>query len=172
MRTVSVQQANSGHGLLIDVRTPAEYAGCHAPAALLHPLSHLQPAEVARMAGDGPVHVVCRTGTRARHAAQRLLEAGVKNVAVVDGGMQAWEEAGLPIIQGRQTISLERQVRIAAGSLVLLGLTLGISVHPGFLGLSFFVGGGLIFAGITEWCGMGMLLARMPWNQSKAAEPA
>ena len=67
---------------------------------------------------------------------------------------------------GSRVISLERQVRIAAGSLVLLGVALGLLVHPAFIGLAAFVGAGLVFAGVTDWCGMGLLLARMPWNQT------
>jgi hypothetical protein len=80
----------------------------------------------------------------------------------------ACQTVGLPLAQGKKAISLERQVRIAAGSLVLLGLVLGWLVHPYFLGLSAFVGAGLFFAGVTDTCGMGMLLARMPWNQCDA----
>jgi len=78
-------------------------------------------------------------------------------------------EAGLPVVRGKKAISLERQVRIAAGSLVLLGAVLGSFVHPAFIGLSAFVGAGLAFSGITDTCGMGMILARMPWNQVKEA---
>ena len=78
-------------------------------------------------------------------------------------------EAGLPVVRGKKAISLERQVRIAAGSLVLLGVLLGWLVHPAFIGLSAFVGAGLVFAGVTDTCGMGMMLARMPWNQVKDA---
>ena len=82
----------------------------------------------------------------------------------VEGGTQAWDAAGLPVIRGQKAISLERQVRIAAGSLVLTGAVLSHWVHPWWIGLSGFVGAGLIFAGITDTCGMGLLLARMPWN--------
>ena len=87
----------------------------------------------------------------------------------VEGGTLACVEAGLPVVRGKKAISLERQVRIAAGSLVLLGVLLGWFVHPAFIGLSAFVGAGLVFAGITDTCGMGMMLARMPWNQVKDA---
>ena len=86
------------------------------------------------------------------------------NVVNVEGGTLAWEKAGLPVVPGKKAISLERQVRIAAGLLVLLGTAFGWFVHPAFLGLSAFVGAGLVFAGVTDTCGMGMLLARMPWN--------
>jgi Protein of unknown function (DUF2892) len=84
----------------------------------------------------------------------------------VEGGTQACLDLGLPIARGKNSISLERQVRIAAGSLVVLGVTLGWFVHPVFFGLAAFVGAGLVFAGVTDTCGMGMLLARMPWNQT------
>jgi len=92
--------------------------------------------------------------------------AGFPNVLSVEGGTDAWQRAGLPVVRGQdKVISLERQVRIAAGLLVLIGIAMGWLVHPVFLGLSAFVGAGLTFAGITDWCGMGMLLAKMPWNQ-------
>ena len=90
---------------------------------------------------------------------------GWLNVVNVEGGTLACEAAGLPVVRGKKAISLERQVRIAAGFLVLVGAVLALTVHPYFAGLSAFVGAGLMFAGITDTCGMGMLLARMPWNQ-------
>ena len=96
-------------------------------------------------------------------------QAGYPNVVNVEGGTQACVSAGLPVVRGKKAISLERQVRIAAGSLVLIGAVLAWLVHPAFIGLSAFVGAGLVFAGITDTCGMGMLLARMPWNQCHAA---
>ena len=85
---------------------------------------------------------------------------------MVEGGTKAWEAAGLPVVRGQGVISIERQVRIGAGTLVLLGVLLGSWVDPFWFFLSGFVGAGLIFAGITDWCGMGLLLAKMPWNQS------
>ena len=91
--------------------------------------------------------------------------AGVENLFSVEGGTLAWEKAGLPVVRGREVISLERQVRIAAGLLVVLGVMLGWLVHPGFLALSAFVGAGLVFAGLTDTCGMGLMLAKMPWNR-------
>jgi rhodanese-related sulfurtransferase len=97
------------------------------------------------------------------------LASGYANLVNVEGGTLAWEQAGLPVVRGKEAISLERQVRIAAGSLVLLGTALGAFVHPAFLGLAAFVGAGLVFAGVTDSCGLGMLLARMPWNQAGGA---
>jgi rhodanese-related sulfurtransferase len=110
--------------------------------------------------------VICQKGGRSANACGKLAAAGLTQVVNIDGGTSAWEAAGLSVTRGRQTISLERQVRIAAGSLVLVGALLGYFVHPYWIGLSGFVGAGLVFAGITDTCGMGMLLARMPWNQA------
>ncbi|WP_165253364.1 rhodanese-like domain-containing protein [Paludisphaera soli] len=156
---------------LIDVRTPAEYREVHAEAARSIPLDRLDPQAV--MAGRegpdaGPLYVICRSGSRAKKACEAFQAAGFPDVVNVEGGTQAWEQAGLPVVRGEKTMSLERQVRIAAGSLVVLGTALGAFVHPAFLGLSGFVGAGLVFAGLTDTCGMGMLLARMPWNQGCA----
>ena len=155
---------------LVDVRTPAEYAEVHAEGAELVPLDRLDPAAVmaARSgSGDEPVYVLCRSGSRAAKAVERFRAAGFPNVLSVEGGTQAWELAGLPVVRGTANdISLERQVRAGAGLLVLAGVLLGWFVHPAFLGVSAFVGAGLVFAGVTDWCGMGLLLARMPWNRA------
>lgn len=157
---------------LIDVRTPVEYREVHVSFARNVPLDRLDPAAVQRdrTAPPGePLYVVCRSGSRGRQACEKLLAAGV-NACNVEGGTLACVDAGLPVVRGKKTISLERQVRIAAGLLVLLGAVLGWLVHPAFVGLSAFVGAGLVFAGVTDTCGMGLLLARMPWN--RVAEPA
>lgn len=152
--------------VLIDVRTPVEYEEVHAEGARSIPLDRLDPKTLASECMNGEcLYVICRSGSRGRQACEKLLAAGISNVVNVEGGTQAWEQAGLPVIRGRKAISLERQVRIAAGLLVLLGVILGAFVHIAFIGLSAFIGAGLVFAGITDWCGMGMLLARMPWNR-------
>jgi len=157
---------------LIDVRTPVEYREVHVAFARNVPLDRLDPAAVQRQRAappEEPLYVICRSGSRGRQACERLLAAGV-NVVNVEGGTLACVDAGLPVVRGQKAISLERQVRITAGLLVLLGAVLGWVVHPAFVGLSAFVGAGLVFAGVTDTCGMGMLLARMPWNRVK--EPA
>lgn len=157
---------------LIDVRTPVEYREVHAEPARLVPLDGLDPEAVIKSrngAGNRPLYTICRSGSRGRQACEKFHAAGFTNVINVEGGTLAWKQAGLPVVRGKKSISLERQVRIAAGSLVVLGTALGALVHPAFLGLSVFVGAGLIFAGITDTCGMGMLLARMPWNQAGQA---
>jgi rhodanese-related sulfurtransferase len=161
--------ADAGRAIdLIDVRTPAEYRELHVAFARNLPLDRLDPAEVAQSragrAAD-PLYVICQSGTRGRLACGRLLAAGCPDVINVEGGTVACAAAGLPVIRGLRAVSLERQVRIAAGLLVVLGVALGWLVHPVFVGLSAFVGAGLVFAGVTDTCGMGMLLARMPWNR-------
>jgi rhodanese-related sulfurtransferase len=157
---------------LIDVRTPGEFAAARAQGATNVPLDQLDPKLLIarRGASDEPIYLICKSGARASKAARRFCDASFPNVVCIDGGMTAWEQAGLPVVRGRGVISLERQVRIAAGVLVLIGVTLGWLVHPGFLGVAAFVGAGLVFAGVTDWCGMAMLLARMPWNRRTACQ--
>jgi rhodanese-related sulfurtransferase len=154
--------------LLLDVRTPMEFAEVHVPQARNEPLDRLNPKTF--LAADNPqktlpVYLLCRSGGRAAKAAEKFARDGFDAAVVVDGGTQAWIEAGLPVKRGAvKVISLERQVRIVAGALVFIGVLLGWLVHPGFYGLSAFVGAGLVFAGVTDFCGMGLLLARLPWN--------
>lgn len=157
---------------LIDVRTPVEYREVHVSGARNVPLDQLNAAQFAtsRSASE-PLYVICRSGSRGKQACEKLLAAGCTNVVNVEGGTLAWNQAGLPVVRGKKSISLERQVRIAAGLLVLTGSVLGYFVSPYWIGLSAFVGAGLAFAGITDTCGMGMLLARMPWNQVPKSAP-
>ncbi len=156
------------HVDLIDVRTPVEYREVHAEAARSIPLDRLDPRAVMEARNgtkEEPLYTICRSGSRGSRACEAFHAAGFANVVNVEGGTLAWEQAGLPVVRGKKAVSLERQVRIAAGSLVVLGTALGAFVHPGFLGLAAFVGAGLVFAGVTDTCGMGMILARMPWNR-------
>jgi len=151
---------------LIDVRTPVEFQEVHATIARNVPLESLDcRAVIAGHEQDKPLYVICRSGSRGRQACDKIMAAGFTNVVNVEGGTTAWEQAGLPVARGKKTISLERQVRIAAGLLVVTGAVLSVVVHPWWVALSGFVGAGLMFAGITDTCGMAMMLARMPWNQ-------
>lgn len=156
---------------LLDVRTPVEFEEVHIPNSRLLPLHELSDAKAAEIAGrSGAQVVVCKSGNRARQAAEKLLAVGSSGeFLVLEGGVTAWESAGGAVQRGRKTMSIERQVRIGAGTLVVTGVVLGAVVNPWFVALSAFVGCGLIFAGITDWCGMGLLLARMPWNNRRAA---
>ena len=153
---------------LIDVRTPAEFRALHVAFARSVPLDQLNPDAVMKTRGEAdiePLYIICQSGKRGEQACQLFRQAGYEKVFNVEGGVKACEAAGVEVTRGKQTISLERQVRIAAGTLVLTGVVLGLLVHPAFVGLSAFVGAGLIFAGLTDTCGMAMLLARMPWNR-------
>lgn len=155
---------------LIDVRTPVEYREVHVAVARNVPLDQLDPGklmEARNGSAQDPLYVICRSGGRGQQACEKFVKAGFTNVVNIEGGTLACVESGLPVVRGQKAMSLERQVRIAAGSLVLLGVGLSF-IHPAFIGLSAFVGAGLVFAGITDTCGMGMILARMPWNQCKA----
>lgn len=153
---------------LVDVRTPVEYRGVHAQGALLVPLDQLDPQAVLNSRPqerrDQPIYLICKSGQRAARAAQKFKDAGIDNVCVVEGGTEAWTAAGCPVVRGQAGMSLERQVRIAAGSIVLIGVILTLTVNIYFALLSGFVGAGLVFAGLTDFCGMGLLLAKAPWN--------
>jgi rhodanese-related sulfurtransferase len=156
------------HVELIDVRTPLEFREVHAKYARNVPLDSLDPKALmdARNGSQSePLYVICRSGSRAQQACDKFVAAGYANVVNVEGGTQAWDAAGLPVVRGKKAISLERQVRIAAGSLVIVGAVLGWLVHPAFISIAAFVGAGLVFAGITDNCGMAMMLGKMPWNR-------
>lgn len=160
------QKIHSGSPiLLIDVRTPVEFRQTHIPLSLNIPLDTLSPEKLP--SPDTPVCLICRSGKRSSKACQQLLDTGTSTVATLDGGIDAWESAGLPLATDRNIISLERQVRITAGTLTLIGALLAFFIHPYWLALPAFVGAGLAFAGITNTCGMALLLAKMPWNRPK-----
>ena len=162
-----------GHPLdLLDVRTPVEFREVHATGARNVPLDRLDPAAIlrARVGPEGgPIYLICRSGGRSQQACETFLAAGYDQVVNVEGGTLAWASSGLPVTRGKKAVSLERQVRIAAGLLVFSGVVSGFLIHPGFFGLSGFVGAGLVFAGVTDTCGMGLILARMPWNRVAVA---
>jgi rhodanese-related sulfurtransferase len=156
---------DKGDVVLVDVREPAEYVGEHICGAALVPLSRFDPAAVPQVDGKTLV-LYCRTGNRSAQAAQQLLNSGVRTVWHLQGGIEAWKAAGYETERtAHAPISLQRQVQIVAGSLVLLGTVLGAWVSPWFLLLSGGVGAGLTFAGITDTCGLAMLLAKLPYNQ-------
>ncbi len=150
---------------LVDVREPTEHAGEKIPGSILMPLSKFDPNRIP-FDGNKTTVLYCRTGSRSAQAAQKLFAAGMNEVTHLEGGLLAWAQAGYPTeVNKNAPISLMRQVQIVAGSLVVIGTVLGAFVSPWFLLLSGFVGSGLVFAGITDTCALGMLLAKMPWNQ-------
>lgn len=152
---------------LVDVREYPEYAAERVSGAKLIPLGEIEKRH-HEIDHNHTVYVMCRSGNRSSQAQKKLQALGFKNVVNVVGGMNAWKEAGLPTERDENAVwDLERQVRFTAGLLVLTGVLLAIFVHPYFIGLSGFVGAGLVFAAVTNTCGMAMLLAKMPWNQKK-----
>jgi rhodanese-related sulfurtransferase len=155
---------------LIDVRTPAEFREVHVAFARNFPLDRLDPVALAARKGE-PLYVICRSGSRGRKACETL-EAASITVTNVEGGTSAWEQAGLPVVRGKKAISLERQVRIVIGLCVLIGSALTFFVHPYWIALPAFFGGGLIFSGVTDFCGLTLILGRMPWNQAGGPDAA
>ncbi len=154
---------------ILDVRTPAEHAEVHVQGSRFLPLDRLSEETVREHCDpESPLYILCRSGNRAQQAIKKIEAAGIANAVLIEGGIVAWERAGLPVVRGEgKFMSLERQVRIAAGALVVSGVLLGWLLHPGWFALAGFVGAGLVFAGITDSCAMGLLIARMPWNQRK-----
>ena len=154
-----------GEARLIDVREPPEYAAEHIPEAQLLPLSAFDPARLPQEAGKKVV-LHCVMGMRSAQAGQKLLDAGFTTVYNFRGGVQAWKDAGYATAHGQRTpLSLQRQVQIVSGSLVLLGTLLGVIASPWFLLLSGVVGVALVHAGASGMDGMATLLARLPYNQ-------
>jgi rhodanese-related sulfurtransferase len=156
--------------VLIDVRDKDEHAREHIPGARHHALSRID-AETPVQPGEDIVVFHCRSGMRTAGNAARLAAAAEDCQAfILEGGIDAWKKAGLPVsIDRRQPIELMRQVQIAAGSLVFIGVLLGWFVTPVFYLLSGFVGAGLLFAGVSGFCGMAYVLAAMPWNKRAPA---
>jgi len=163
---------NNPGSTLLDVRTPVEFDQAHIEGSINIPLDQLNPVDLFKnnyWPKDHIVYLLCQNGPRAHNASKLFAKENFSGAVIVDGGVSAWIKEGFEVIKGKsRVISLERQVRIAAGSLVLLGVILAKTVHPGFIWLSAIVGAGLINAGITDWCGMGLLLARFPWNKKVA----
>jgi rhodanese-related sulfurtransferase len=156
---------------LLDVRTPGEYAAAHVPGTTLIPLDELDAADFCRQRGgdDRPVYVFCQSGGRARRAIEKLTRAGVPGCVLVEGGTQAWMDAGLPVNRGEsRVLPLMRQVQITVGFLSATGALLALTVNPRFALIPLVIGGGLLFAGLTGFCGLAVLLAKMPWNKTSS----
>jgi rhodanese-related sulfurtransferase len=172
VKTISPQELATKQKLgepieLIDVRTPLEFQEVHCTFARNIPLSDLDAHKVIaqRPNANAPLYIICKSGSRGRDACEKFGATGYTVAVNVEGGTTAWADAGLPVNRGKKAISIERQVRIVAGSLIVLGVALSF-VSPWFLGISALIGSGLVFAGVTDSCGMGLILARMPWNRA------
>lgn len=150
--------------LLVDIREADEHARQRIPGSRHMPLARLEAV------GDAPAVIFhCRSGMRTQANAGQLAAAAQCDAYLLEGGIEAWRKAGLPVAEDRKApLEIMRQVQIAAGLLVLTGVVLGFAMNPAFFGISAFVGAGLTFAGISGWCGMARLLALMPWNRRAA----
>lgn len=157
---------------LLDVRTHGEYTAAHIRGAYNVPLDALGEHAAEICAIDTPVVLICQSGQRARQAATTLAGSGMPHLHLLDGGMRGWVASGLPVVRGRARLSLERQVRIAAGTLAAAGGLLALFVTPWFGAVPAVIGSGLVFSGLTDTCGMAMLLARLPYNGGVACDTA
>lgn len=155
-----------GELVIVDVRTEVERAAVHVVGSQHIPLNRFDAANVMKQYDGKTIACICKAGTRGAKAAQSLIDAGCTRVANVVGGTEAWAAAGLPVQRVSGVIPLERQVFIGAGTFVLGGVLLTHFLHPLFIIVPAFVGCGLIVSGITGFCGLGMVLARMPWNRN------
>jgi rhodanese-related sulfurtransferase len=166
----SILETRDAHQVL-DVRTSPEYSGAHVPGAKLIPLNELNvEGFLAKHKPGTPIYVLCQSGTRASKAIEHFELAGCHDCVLVEGGTQAWINAGLPVHRGvSRVLPLQRQVQIVVGSLSAIGAILALTVNSWFAILPLFLGCGLLFAGITGTCGLALLLARMPWNREQSA---
>jgi len=157
----------SNEPFLIDVRTPQEFESMHIPGARNIPLPdlHKYVDKLKTLSQERPIMLVCRTKNRVKIAYEYLTNHGLTNCEILDGGMTAWVNQGQPVIKGNQGISLEGQVRAIAGGLILLGVVLGYTIHSVFFLLPAIVGAGLLHAGLTDSCLMGMVLSKLPINR-------
>lgn len=158
---------------LLDVRTPGEHETVHIRSAYNVPLDTLgeHGAEIQAHV-EAPVVLICQSGQRARKAEEALRAAGMPNLHVLDGGINGWVAAGKPVVRGAERLSLERQVRIVAGTLAATGGVLAVAMNPLFALVPAFVGSGLAFAGVTDTCGMGLLLSKLPYNRVATCDVA
>ena len=163
LKTVLESEPNTQ---LIDVREVPEFNSVKINGATLASLS-IYNESCQKIDKNKHAYLLCKSGTRAAQYGEKLIADGYDNFTIVEGGISAWIDSGFETTKGQSKIwALERQVRVAAGSLVLIGVILSFVLHTNFIAISAFVGAGLVFAGLTDTCGMGMMLARMPWNQA------
>jgi rhodanese-related sulfurtransferase len=163
------QRLLAGRAVLVDIREVDEFARAHIKGAQLQPLSQWEKAHLT-IDPAADVIFTCRSGMRTGAACDRLAARVSGDAYVLDGGINAWQSAGLPVeADAKAPLEIMRQVQIAAGSLVLLGVALGFLVAQGWFMLSGLVGAGLTFAGVSGFCGMARLLMLAPWNRARAA---
>ena len=153
---------------LVDVRMPPEFREVHVAGATNVPFDRLSAEHLSAVSGEngnGTIYFICKIGKRSQQACEKAHKLGLSDVVSVEGGTDACVTAGLAVQRGKKRVSLERQVRIAAGGLVLVGAVLALTVSPYWAALPAFVGAGLVSSGVTDTCGMAALLTKMPWNR-------
>lgn len=162
--------ANNPDVLIVDVRTPAEFETAHIDGAINLPLDQVD-AHLGRIVRDagGKMLLICQSGNRASQACVKLASAGLTTATVLTGGMGAWIAAGGPVVRGKERWSLERQVRLTAGLIVLVSVLVSLWL-PAAVFVAGFIGAGLTFAALTNTCAMGMLLARLPYNRGAGCD--
>jgi len=170
MRKITPQDVrklqHSGEALLLDVRTPAEIRQSELEACKCVPHEKVGACpDLDQLPRDREIIIICASGKRATMAAEALEGKGFTNLAIMEGGVNQWKSDGFPVKEGKGVMSLERQVRLAAGALVAIGAALAYFVNPAWILLPGFVGCGLVFAALTDTCAMGMMIAKMPWNR-------
>ncbi|MBX7147528.1 rhodanese-like domain-containing protein [bacterium] len=153
---------------VVDVREPDEFNAAHIKGSHNVPLSQIETGKVVLPVAQ-KLYLVCQSGVRSERARQVLMARGNQNLICIEGGIKACKNAGL-VTGSLKTLPLMRQVQLVAGFLVVLGIILSKTVHPYFLGLSLFVGCGLMFSGISGFCGMAVLLSKLPFNKFPACE--
>lgn len=166
---IVAERIKSGKAILIDIREADEHAREYIDGALSLPISTLDKGNLTLEAEKQAIFH-CKSGMRTDSHCARLSEHIEGEGFMLEGGLEAWRTDGFPTVKDdRAPLEINRQVQITAGSLVLVGAALGPLIHPAFYALSAFIGAGLVFAGVSGWCGMGHLLAAMPWNNSAKA---
>lgn len=170
LKSVTPQRARellSGGALLVDIREADEHARERIAEARHHPASAFDPAAIA---ADGRAVIFhCRSGVRTAAHAPRLAQAAGSDAYMLEGGLDAWKRAGLPVtLDRKKPIEIQRQVQLIAGALVFAGALLGLVASPMFFAVPILVGAGLMFAGATGFCGMAKLFALLPWNKQGA----
>ena len=178
----ALRQKDLKQALVVDVRTPMEFAEKRlALPATLAPVTELDPHMVALRSGalpSTPIYTLCASGKRAQTAAAKFAEAGFTDITVIEGGLAACKEAGFATVgqalpkTGETSPTLDRQVRLVAGALTALFVLLGLFAHKAFLLGALFIGCGQVFSGLTNWCGLALLLTRAPWNKKGCAGAA
>ena len=165
VKLITAAEAHKKKNIILDVRTPGEFEQAHIQESYNIPLDKLEQYKHQIDKIDDDIVIVCKSGNRATQACNKLNVLSKKNYKVMEGGITAWQQHGYDVVKGKKKWELERQVRFVAGLLVIIGAILAYLVSMHFIILSAFVGAGLVFAAVTNTCGMAMALAKLPYNK-------